>query len=224
MNFFAENLRIFRKAALPLFILVVLSNTIDQYLNLNIEQALQSPTGLNNQAYFYGLLSILSSVVCPVVLMTISLSALRQNQTQLDLQSFITKYSEQIFIETLRAWGKSLLWALCFIIPGIWKFVEYSLVPIVVTSSEEYEQGKVDALKLSSHLFRKYWLRIIFIVVIFHLFIPLVLATFFDVYRLIWKTPLASLFLSLLDTYILLISTQLLFDVFKNEVNTHAHV
>jgi hypothetical protein len=224
VNFFVENLRIFRKAALPLFILVVLSNTIDQYLNLNIEQSLQSPTGLNNQAYFYGLLSILSGVVFPVVLMTISLFAIRPNRSQEDLKLFIEKYTEQIFIETLRAWGKSLLWALCFILPGIWKFIEYSLVPIIVTSSEDYEQGKVDALHLSSQLFRKHWFQVLFIIVVFHLFIPLILTTLFDAYRLVWKTPLASLFLSLLDTYILLISTQLLFDIFKNEVNTHADV
>ena len=222
MNFFAENLRVFKKAALPLFLLVVVSNNIDQYLNIQVEQALQSPVGATTQVYIFGFLSILSSVIFPVLLVTMALFALSNRPS---VKEFFKKYLNQVFIETLRSWGKVLLWSLLFILPGIWKYIELIFVPFVVTSSQSYDEGRIDALEASSFIFRHHWLKILGILLLFHLFIPLVLTGFFDAYRLLWKTPIASLVLSLLDTYILLFSTQLLFNVFQNEVRKHdSHV
>lgn len=219
VNFIAENLKIFKKAVLPLFALIVTSNTIDQYLSLHVEQALQSPEGMNNQVYIYGLLSILSSIVFPVLLLTIALFAMIQESSTQNIKTFLRKHLEQIYIETFRAWGKSLLWSLLFILPGLWKYLEFIFVPFVVTTSEKYEHGELDALKASSFVFRRNWPKILGILGLFYLFIPLVLTTFFDSYRLIWKSPLASLALSFLDTYFLLISTQLLFVLFREELS-----
>ncbi|WP_277579748.1 DUF975 family protein [Bdellovibrio svalbardensis] len=225
VNFFAENLKVFKKAALPLFALVVVSNNIDQYLNMQVETALQNPMGANGQVYFFGFLSIVSSVIFPVLLATTALYAMVNTKPWESLMAFFGKFLNQVFIESLRAWGKTLLWSLLFIIPGIWKYLELSLVPFVVTSSESYEAGKIDALQASSYVFRKHWFKILGILFCFHLFLPLILTSFFDSYRLLWKTPLASLFLSLLDTYLILISTQLLFNVFQSEVSKHdSHV
>ncbi|HEX7673974.1 MAG TPA: hypothetical protein VF412_07380 [Bdellovibrio sp.] len=225
MNFFAENLKVFKKAALPLFVLVVVSNNIDQYLNMEVETALQNPLGASSQVYFFGFLSIVSSVIFPVLLMSTALFALAKTESGKSLTIFLGHYINQIFIETLRAWGKTLMWSLLFIVPGIWKYLELILVPFVVTSSDRYNAGEVDALKASSYVFRQHWFKILGIIIFFHLFIPLVLTSFFDSYRLIWKTPIASLVLSLIDTYIILVSTQLLFNVFQSEVRKHdSHV
>lgn len=225
MNFFAENLKVFKKAALPLFALVVVSNNIDQYLNIQVESALQNPLGANAQVYFFGFLSIISSIIFPVLLITTALYALSATKPWESMTAYFGKFLNQVFIETLRSWGKTLLWSLLFIIPGIWKFLELSLVPFVVTSSKAYEAGTIDALEASSTVFRKHWFKIIGILFFFHLFIPLVLTSIFDSYRLLWKTPIASLGLSLLDTYLILVSTQLLFNVFQSEVKKHeSHV
>ncbi|MFM6930592.1 MAG: hypothetical protein ACKOX6_19165 [Bdellovibrio sp.] len=225
MKFFSKNLQVFKKVALPLFALVVLSNNIDQYLNLKVENALRDPTGATQQIYWYGFMSILSSIIFPVLLMTTALFAMQALRSHQTLQDFIGKHINQIFIETLRAWGKTLLWSLLFVLPGIWKYFEYTLVPFVVTGSPRYDQGQIDALKSSSYVFRRHWLKIFAILFLFHLFIPLVITSLFDSYRLLWKTPVASLILNLLDTYLILFSTQLLFNVFQDEVKRHdAHV
>ncbi|QDK37614.1 hypothetical protein DOE51_08465 [Bdellovibrio sp. NC01] len=226
MNFFAENLKVFKKAALPLFVLVIVSNNIDQYLNIQVEQALQNPLGAINQVYFFGFLSIISSIIFPVLLITTALYAMSKAQQHWEnITTFFGRYLNQVFIETLRSWGKILGWSLLFILPGVWKYVELIFVPFVVTSSVSYENGEIDALKASSHVFRRHWFKAIAILFIFHLFIPLILTSIFDSYRLIWKTPIASLALSLLDTYLLLVSTQLLFNVFQSEVRKHdSHV
>ena len=192
---------------------------------MKVENALLDPMGAAQQVYWYGFMSILSSIFFPVILMTTALFAMKTMQSQQSLQDFFGKYINQVFIETLRSWGKTLLWSLLFILPGIWKYFEYIMVPFVVTGSERYDQGKIDALKSSSYVFRRHWLKIFAILFLFHLFIPLIVTSLFDSYRIIWKTPVASLLLSLLDTYLILLSTQLLFNVFQDEVMRHdAHV
>jgi hypothetical protein len=225
VKFFTENLKVFKKVAFPLFILVVLSTNIDQFLNIKVEDALRDPLGAAPQVYWFGFLSVISSIIFPILLMTTTLYAMQVSRFVENLNDFYGKYINQIFIETLRTWGKTLMWSLLFIVPGIWKYLEYSLVPMVVTSSTRYDEGKIDALKASSYVFRRHWFKIIGILILFHLFIPLILASVFDSYRLLWKTPVASLLLNLLDTYLLIISTQLLFNVFQNEVRRHdSHV
>lgn len=187
---------------------------------MQMETALRNPDGAQQQVYFYGFFSILSSVIFPVFLTTFALFAFKPvDEFSNALGSFIQKYLNQMFIETLRTWGKTLLWSLLLILPGIWKYLELSLVPLVVAFSKSYDEGRVDALKLSSQIFRRRWIKISALFLFFHIFAPLLLSVFFDAYRLIWKTPLSSLVLSALDTYLLLISTHLLFNIFKNEVN-----
>ena len=214
-----ENLQVFKTIALPLFILVILSSTLDQYLNMRVEEILRDPSGVTTSLYIFGFISLISGVIFPVFLFTLALFALRSLEGwKQGLGEFFHHYINQIFIETLRSWGKTLSWALLFIIPGFWKFLEYSLVPFVVTASPRYDLGQEDALEASSQVFRKHWGKILSVLILFHVFIPLVLTGLFDAYRLIWKTPVQSLLLNLLDTYLLLLSTQILFRIFRSEV------
>lgn len=226
MNFFAENLQVFKRVFFPLFALVVLSSNIDQYLNLHIENALRDPGGVQQQVLFYGFFAILSSVLFPVLLVAFCLYGLNNLVVWKEtLEDFLKKFLNQMYIETMRAWGKTLLWSLVLILPGLWKYTEYILVPFVVTSSPRYDQGKEDALEMSAYVVKHNLGKISLVLFFFHLFIPMIIATFFDSYRLIWKTPIASLALSALDTYLLLVSTHLLFNIFKREVRKHdAHV
>ncbi|MNK01119.1 hypothetical protein D3C87_189130 [compost metagenome] len=227
VNFFSENLKIFKRVALPLFLIVVLSSNIDQYLNLQIENALRDPQGAEKTIYFYGFISILSSVIFPVLLTITALfavSSLSNSIGSFSFTGFFKKNLNQVFIEMIRAWGKTLLWSLLLILPGLWKYLEYTFVPFVVTLSKKYDAGELDALKASSQIVRKNAFKILGVLLLFHMFIPAVMASFFDSYRLFWKTPAQSLFLNLIDTYLLLISVQILFYIFKNEVNHDAYV
>lgn len=140
------------------------------------------------------------------------------------LTDFLKKNLNQIYIESLRSWGKTLLWSLLLILPGFWKYIELSLVPFVVTSSAKYDEGKEDALKKSAEIVHRHWLQILGVFFLFHLLIPLMLSALFDSYRSLWKTPLQSLALSALDTYLLLISTHILFNIFRREEKYVPHV
>ncbi len=175
--------------------------------------------GASSSLYIFGFLSLVSGTVFPLILATLCLYALSTLENwKSGIGTFFERFFNHICIETLRAWGKTLAWSLLFILPGIWKFLEYSLVPFVVTGSKEYDQGREDALKTSSLIVRRHWGKIIGVFLCFHLFLPLIFTSLFDAYRLIWKTPIASLTLNLIDTYLLVLSTQILFRIFRREV------
>lgn len=225
MNFFSENLQVFKKVFLPLFVVVVLTNSIDQYLNIRVEAALLDSSEPQQKIYFFGFISLLSSIIFPVLCMAVALFGLNTlTGWQDSLSNFLKKNLNQFYIETLRSWGKTLLWCLFLILPGIWKYIQLSLVPFVVTSSKKYDEGQEDALKRSAEIVRSHWFLVLGIFVVFHLFIPMTLSTFFDSYRLLWKTPIRSLLLSALDAYLLLISTHILFNVFRREEKHVTHV
>jgi hypothetical protein len=209
--------------ALPLFLIVVLSGNIDQFLNQQIQASLGSPSGAEKSVYAFGFISLLNGMLFPVFTTLLALAGLPL-LSQESPQDFVKKNLNQVMIEMMRAWGKVLQWSLLLILPGFWKYLEYIFVPYVVTLSPDYQNGKEDALKASARLFRRNWGKVIGVFFVFHLFIPLIMASFFDAYRLLWETPISSLFLSLIDTYLILISIQLLFYIFKNEGETHAHV
>ncbi|MNY55076.1 hypothetical protein D3C86_1910210 [compost metagenome] len=98
------------------------------------------------------------------------------------------------------------------------------MVPFVVTGSKPYDAGQEDALKKSKHIVRKHIFAVLGVLLLFHLAIPLVLSTIFDAYRIAWQTPVQSLLLNLLDTYLFIISTQLLFKIFRSEAHDDAHI
>jgi hypothetical protein len=222
VSFFAINQKAFKKIFMLLFPVVVLSGNLDQFLNLQLEMALNNPDGAQRLIYLYGFLTIVSGAIFPVLLFSLCIFAIKsQLEDKHSLEEFIAKYLNQIFIESFRSWGKIILWSLLLILPGIWKFIEYSLVPFIVTSLPEYQDGKVDALRASAKLAKKQYLKTSCVLVIFHLFIPAIFSVVFDSYRLIWKTPIGSLLLSALDTYLLLLSVQLLFYIFTSEVKKH---
>jgi hypothetical protein len=218
VSFFTENLRVFKKIILPLFALQVVAGIVEQYLNQNMEMALSSPTGGERQIFLFGFFSILSSLSFPVLISSLGLFAVSSlSQPELNLGLFFKKHLNQIFIETLRAWGSITRWSLLLILPGLWKYIEYIFVPFVVTLSPSYEAGQVDALKKSVELVRRNIFKVVGIILVFQLFVPLIFSSLFDAYRIVWKTPLPSLGLSLVESYFVLFSIHILYIVFKNQ-------
>lgn len=230
MNFFALNLKAFRKVGLLLFLVGAISTQIDQSISFQVEEALRNPQGMNSAVYFYGFLSLICSLFFPIVMMLFSLWALRSAAQPAAIDSgwgrvshFFKHYLSPMVIETLRAWGKILLWSLLLIIPGLIRYITYVMVPFVVVQSDAYERGQQDALETSTRVFKRKWLSILGLILLFHLMIPLLLTVFFDEYRLLNQTPLASLGLSLLDAYLFLIAAQCFLLVFQKGLTETSH-
>ena len=207
--------------------LTLIYTSLDQVLTMKIDEALRNTvTGGMSLIWAYGFLSLISGILFPILgILVVVYGASFPETTEHGLVYFIEKNISQLSIEILRSWGKTLFWTLALIVPGIWKYIEFTMIPFIVMLSPSYQRGEEDALEASSRLVRGNLMRIISILVAFHLILPSVLAVLFDDYRIVWQTPVPALFLTFLDVYIFIISTQLLIQVFeKNAPESTAEV
>ena len=195
---------------------------------MNLEESLRSIQGAQSSMYLYGVLSLGLNLIFPLILLSVCLYFLNHIliSESLDFRGFLEKNFSALVIETLRSWGKILSWSFLFILPGIWKYFQYLLVPFVVMADPDYASGQVDALERSSVIVKKHWKALVLFLFLFNLFIPLVTTGLFNSYRLIWKNPTESLVLSALDSYVLILSTHILYNIFRKEVAPYddAHV
>jgi len=221
-NFFRQSFFLLRQIALPVFILTLFSGTAEQLLSLSLENELRNPEGTSPKIWLLVSVSILSSLTWPWLMSLIVLFKMRpvvvENSDPTSHPSptsnswflFFHHYGAQSLIETLRSWGQCLLYSLLLILPGLWKFLEYTFVSWVVCFDPRYEKGEVDALKTSSQFFRQRWFTIVVIMLIFAIVLPLIITSLFEDYRLIWMTPGPALALHFVDTLIHLIYFQII--------------
>lgn len=121
-------------------------------------------------------------------------------QTDKDIADFLTENAELSLIETLRSWGKAFMWSFVFVIPGIRKFIHYTLTPYVVFFSKKYKTGEVDALEESTRVTKKYWKPVNAWITLYFVVIPVIFYMLFDDYRLFSIYPVAATGLVLLKT------------------------
>lgn len=192
-----QNLRTFnifhtlKIAFLPIFLALLVSGTLDQYINSKIEAILRSPQGLSQTIWLYGAVSIFSSLLFPLIITFFASFALARSIQHVDYGSFTPKSFESFFkdnfelsfLETIRSWGKTFLWTFLFIIPGIIKFFLYIPVPFVVFFSKRYQAGEVDALKLSQKIAKKHWFWLLIYMTMFTFVLPMTLSLGMDQYR-----------------------------------------
>lgn len=192
---------IFKIEFLLIFSAIVLSTNIDQYLNKQIEEIIRSPNGLSNMIWIWGALSLVSSLLFPLVQSLMTAQIL--TGLHVSLSKIFSNYFEMAFIETLRAWGKTFLWCFAFILPGLIVYSYYLMSPFIVMFSKKYADGEVDALEHSKLISKKFWWQLNVWLTVFYLVIPLITSSLLDKYRLYNSHPISALLCSLLETFIL---------------------
>lgn len=221
------------RVGIPAWILIALYDSIDQLISHQIEQILRSPNGLGPQIWLFGFMSLFAGLFFPLLITLVILYGLKKSAHSLPTHphnqlpiiawgEFLSRNISPLSIETLRSWGKSLMWAYLLIVPGFVRFISYLFVPFIVCFSRNYQDGKLDALQYSAQIFKKRWKSFLFLVVLFQIAIPILLTSVADSYRVIWETPLASLVVSLIETLVWIVYLEILFalilPIFK-EVN-----
>lgn len=213
-----QNLRTFnifqalKIAFLPIFIALMASGNLDQFLNSEIEAILRSPAGLSQTIWLYGSVSILSSLFVPLLMTFFASYALarsiqNQDYTQFippNMKNFISEHFELSILEMLRSWGKTFLWTFVFIIPGIIKFFFYLPVPFVVFFSKRYQAGEVDALKLSQRIAQKHWFWLLAYMCLFTFVLPMTLSLGLDQYRVFREYFVYASLLTAVDAVIVI--------------------
>jgi hypothetical protein len=88
-----------------------------------------------------------------VVITTIELSTKRQSGLKRSTETF-----QELLIENIRVVARAIFWLPFLIFPALYKYVRLSMVSFVVLSDDEYQAGKVDALKRSYDVTRGHFL------------------------------------------------------------------
>ena len=224
----------FKNTFSPGFLLVfsalMVATITDQSINKQIEQTIQSPTGLSNMIFLWGALSLLSSLMFPLITSFLCCHTLAAFKT--DRSQFLRTKFELGLIETLRAWGQTFIWCFAFIIPGLLKYTYYLLTPFVVIFSKNYEAGLTDALKMSEKISKLFWWKLNFWLAVFYMIVPIVLSSLLDERRLFRFHPVSATLCVVMETGIVFLFhyvilkpfIQLLNQIENNQVeNTEVH-
>ncbi len=188
-----------------IFSATLISTLIQQFLDNKIEKIIGSPAGLDSMIWIWGLLSLLSAILFPLVQSLLCSFYLSQEfNIEKNVSSFVKTNFELSLIETLRSWGKSFLWFFLFIIPGFIKYSYYMLSPFVVLFSKKYSVGEIDALELSEKIFKKYWFYFSVQLTLFYFVLPAVLSTTLDQYRAFDLHPLTATLSLVFETLMIL--------------------
>ncbi|MES2801192.1 MAG: hypothetical protein V4654_01760 [Bdellovibrionota bacterium] len=214
-----QNLRTFnifhtlKIAFLPIFVALLVSGSLDQYINSKIEAILRSPYGLSQTIWVYGAVSIFSSLLFPLIITFFASFALARSIQDVNyggfipqsLKGFFAANFELSFLETIRAWGKTFLWTFLFIIPGIIKFFFYFPVPFVVFFSKRYQAGEVDALKLAQKIAKKHWFWLLIYMAMFTFILPMTTSLGMDQYRVFREYFVYASLLTAIDAVVVIV-------------------
>lgn len=214
-----QNLRTFnifialKIAFLPIFLALLISGSLDQFINSKIEAILRSPQGLSQTIWLYGAASIFSSLLFPLIITFFASYALARSIQDVEygqfvpksFGSFIEEHFELSFLETIRSWGKTFLWTFLFVIPGIVKFFFYMPTPFVVFFSKRYQAGEVDALKLAQKIAKKHWFWLLIYMSMFTFILPMTLSLGMDQYRVFREYIVYASLLTAIDAVIVIV-------------------
>jgi hypothetical protein len=180
-----------KSSFLLIFLATLIFRIVDQFTTKQIEGIIRSSDGISSSIWLWGGLSLFLSILFPTLVAIISLYALKNNSLR-QFGSFLGNNLELSILETMRAYGISILWGFLFIIPGLIKMSYYYLTTFVVLFLPEYAEGKVDALKKSDEISKHHWVTLNLLITLFYFIIPIITSTIFDEYTVFDKHPLSA--------------------------------
>jgi hypothetical protein len=218
---------ILKPSFLLIFSAVFFSTLMDQYLTKQVENLISSKDGLSNMIWVWGGLSVLSAILFPL-LISIFCAYFFITSTK-SLNEFVEDNFELSLIETLRAWGKTFLWSFVFLLPGVFKYINYILTPFVVMFSKKYKRGEVDALEYSTLISKKFFWSIKLWLGVFYVIVPVLFYALFDEYRIFTNHPVSATLVVGLETFVEIIFHFIILNLFikflnANEVENGSHL
>lgn len=172
-----------------------------------------SPQGTSHVVWVFGGLSLVWSVIFPLLSLLLILSVLQP----LPLKQFWFTALPQAAIELMRAWGKSMLWSFLFLVPGILAFIRYLFVPFVVCLDPLYPQGQREALQRSWSLSKGRLGRLLTFFLMSSLVVPALL-TVFDEWKIFILHPVSSVLICLLEMLLNICFSLWLWKIYQRSV------
>lgn len=206
------------RVGLPLFLWSLLAQYLDQYLVDAIQNEMASEEGAGFLLWIYGGLSMFISVIAPLVSALLVFYAVRSRAGESVFQYF-GRHLSWLIKEQLRAVGKMISWGLLLILPGLWKFLEYSMLSFVVLFDPRYPKGEIDALQTARQFFYRHWGKILAISAAFA--ICTLILTSVDEYRSFQDHPASAVLMVFVDLVLFILFQWSLLRIWEK---SHAHV
>lgn len=202
----------------PVLLFFWISSIFEHFLIRKIETFVNSADPNTLSLIGYGSLHLLNGILFPTLVTLLALARIRNIQMHPQQPYAIDgSASEQLFIETLRSWGKTIWWFFAFVIPGLYKYLAYAYVPHVVFLNPAYNNGTIDALAASEVQFNKRRWESIFIFLTFYFIFPIMLSSFLDSYKNFNETPLLALLVSAFNGFLGLFAFLLLAEIYLKD-------
>jgi hypothetical protein len=209
---------------IPILLFFWISSIFEHFLMGKIERLINSSDPSTLFLIGFGALHLINGILFPTLVTLLALTPIR-NARKPDAASIYEiepSPAQQLFIETLRSWGKTIWWFFALILPGLYKFIAYSFVPHVVFLDPNYDCGAVDALDASEKQFRKRYFVTTFVFVVFYFVFPIMLSSFLDSYKDFNDTPMLALLVSAFNGLLSLLAFLLLAEIYLQDHPTAA--
>ncbi len=204
---------------IPIVLFFWISSIFEHFLVKKIELVVNSSDPNTFSLLGLASLHLLNGILFPTLITLLALSHIRNKKNNTPSYQIEGSPSEQLFIEMLRSWGKTTWWFLAFILPGLYKFIAYAYVPIIVFLDPEYDTGQVDALQASEKQFRKRWWVTCFVFLVFYFVFPIMLSSVLDSYKDFNETPVLALLVSIFNGALALFAFLLLTEIYMQDKN-----
>ena len=208
-------------AILPLTSAVSISIILDQFVTAQVEGILRSSEGPTAFVWAWLTISISFSVFFPATFTLISCYFITENhKTAHRPYSFIEFFKrnfEMVVLEGMRAIAYIFFWFFALILPAFYKFASYSLTPFVVIYSQDYGQGKLDALRESQRIGMQKKTRLVLLLMGLYILLPIVSTILFDEYKVFANRPGSAFALSIVDALGIFLFHFFVLRIFKSD-------
>lgn len=127
------------------------------------------------------------------------ISFLQKFHPETEMISFTTKMMDYTR-EWLKGMGQASLWMFVLVIPGIIRWVEYSMLPFICFFDQSYQNGDTEALSKCRDIIRGNRLKLWFIWLLLGIVFPLILTSFFSEFESLSEHPILGSLLVLSNT------------------------
>lgn len=206
-RFLVRTMLILRSGGALLLVLILSYRWLDQQLTEKLQDEVFSNEGMSSMVWVYAALSILTTLVFPILTTLVVIGALKAKSFAGTFQ-FVFRRLSQVLKEQMRAFGIALLWGIPLIVPTFWKLFQFLFVPLVVCLDPRYDSGNIHAPSRSAELVRrKFWPALLLSGVLFFA-LPLFIIGFEDSYT--WSAEPIQLSLLVIFEFAATILGQLL--------------
>jgi hypothetical protein len=212
--------RSLRNGLLLLLPIQFIYTALDQLTSTRLENALMNKVLFQNfELVFFGSISITLNIFFPLLASLISYYFIGRTAGSISspVSIFFKTKLNHYLIENIRAWGKILTYSLFFLLPGLLQWLKLSFVPLISLFSEDYENGKIDALKASRSLTANIRIRIFLLLMLFSFFLPAISTALFDDHRQLFQDPFSASSVIFIEATLAHLFCTIIYKIYQNQ-------